>query len=224
MRVLFAEDDKVIRESVKKLLTANYFSVDAVDNGLDALEYARSTAYVLMILDIMMPGLDGLEVVKRARAEGISAPVLFLTARDAVEDRVSGLYAGADDYLVKPFAFEELLARVHALTRRSPAPLTDVLTIADLTLDTSKRRVSRGGKIIRLTSREYAIAEYMLKNAGRVLTREQIENVVWNYEYEGASNMVDVYIRYLRKKLDDGFPKKLIHTVKYAGYVMRAEE
>lgn len=225
MRILLAEDDKSIREAVSKMLKAQSYAVDAVDNGLDALDYMKNTPYALSILDIMMPGIDGLEVVRLARESGVVTPVMFLTARDSVEDRVKGLYAGADDYLVKPFAMEELIARVHVIIRRPKAEdaAKDILTLSDLTVDTRKKSVSRAGREIRLTGREYAILEYLMRHQGAVLSRAQIETSVWNYDYDGASNMIDVYIRCLRKKIDDGFDKKLIHTVRYQGYQMRED-
>lgn len=225
MRILLAEDDTSIREAVQKQLARNQYAVDAVDNGKDALDYLKSTKYDLAVLDIMMPEMDGLEVVRRARQSGISTIVLFLTARDSVQDRVDGLYAGADDYLIKPFAMEELLARVHVLIRRkSAASPSDTLSVSDLTIDTIKKTVFRAGQEIKLTSREYAILEYLMRNAGAVLSRDQIETSVWSYDYDGASNMVDVYIRYLRKKIDEGHASKLIHTVRYQGYVLREEK
>ncbi len=224
MRILLAEDDRMILTSVQKRLSAQGYAVDAVENGEDALSYMTSCEYSLVILDIMMPKLDGVTVLKRARQSGVKSPVMFLTAKDTIEDRTEGLYAGADDYLVKPFALEELLARVHVLLRRSGAASAgDVLTISDLTLDTRTHEVRRGGEEIRLTSREYAILELLMRNPGTVLSRERIENSVWNFDYDGASNMVDVYIRYLRKKLDEGRDEKLIRTVRYAGYCIRSD-
>ena len=225
MRILVAEDDRSIARAVEKGLRAANCFVDVCDNGLDALDFLRVTEYDVAILDIMMPGLDGLEVVRRARADGIRTPILFLTARDAIADRVEGLDAGGDDYLVKPFALEELLARVRVLSRRAGQSnvTTSVLEMEDLQVDTAARRVTRAGLEISLTAKEYALLEYLLRNRGTVLTRAQIEQHIFNYAYEGASNMVDVYIRYLRKKLDSGFEKKLIHTVRGAGYVMRVE-
>ena len=170
-----------------------------------------------------MPRMDGLEAVRRMREKGRETPVLFLTARDAVEDRVDGLNAGADDYLVKPFAYEELLARIHVLARRHKAT-GNLFALEDLTLDASRHTAMRGGVELRLTSREYAILEYLIRNAGVVLSRDRILENVWNMDYEGVSNMVDVYIRSLRKKVDDPFEKKLIHTVRGVGYVLRAQE
>lgn len=225
MRILIAEDDRSIATAVKKSLMAANYAVDHCDNGLDAYDYITSADYDVIIMDIMMPGEDGLSVVRRARQAGVKAPILFLTARDAIADRVEGLDAGGDDYLVKPFALDELMARVRVLSRRSggAAAVTNVLKLADLVVDTAAQKVTRAGKPISLTGREYTILEYMLRNQGIVLSRDRIEQNIFNYEYEGASNMVDVYIRYLRKKLDDGFDPKLIHTVRGVGYVMRAE-
>ncbi len=225
MRILIAEDDRSIATAVKKSLMAANYAVDHCDNGLDAYDYITSADYDVIIMDIMMPGEDGLSVVRRARQAGVKAPILFLTARDAIADRVEGLDAGGDDYLVKPFALDELMARVRVLSRRSggAAAVTNELKLADLVVDTAAQKVTRAGKPISLTGREYTILEYMLRNQGIVLSRDRIEQNIFNYEYEGASNMVDVYIRYLRKKLDDGFEPKLIHTVRGVGYVMRAE-
>lgn len=223
MRILIAEDDKSIAIAVKKSLAAANYAVDHCDNGSDAYDFLTSAEYDVIIMDIMMPGENGLSVVQRARRAGIKTPILFLTARDAVSDRVAGLDAGGDDYLVKPFAMDELMARVRVLSRRTGAgtSVTNELKLADLEVNTASQRVTRNGQTIALTGREYTILEYMLRNQGIVLTRDQIEQNIFNYEYEGASNMVDVYIRYLRKKLDDGFEPKLIHTVRGVGYVMR---
>ncbi len=224
MRILFAEDDRDIRLSVSKMLRAHTYAVDEVDNGRDALDYLLSAPYDLAILDIMMPETDGLTVAKKAREAGNATPIIFLTAKDALEDRLNGLYAGADDYITKPFAFEELLARVHVVIRRAGAGIkTDEISVSDLVVDTRMKKAVRAGKEIALTGREYAILEYLIKNAGAVLSREQIQSGVWGYDYEGVSNMIDVYIKNLRKKLDDGFDKKLIHTVRYLGYVLREE-
>ena len=166
----------------------------------------------------MLPGLSGIEVLKRIRAEGNRVPVLFLTARDGVDDRVKGLDCGADDYLVKPFAFEELLARIRVMLRRTTEHTTDELTLGDLTVDLKSHQVRRAGKSVELSGKEFAMLEYLMRNQGRVLSREQIEQHVWNFDYEGGSNMVDVYIRYLRKKIDEGFEQKLIHTVRAVSY------
>lgn len=221
MRVLVAEDEKNLNSVIAKSLKAQNYSVDTCFNGSEALDYIACAQYDVIILDIMMPKLSGIEVVKRIRSKNDKTPVLFLTARDSIEDRVTGLDAGADDYLVKPFALDELLARVRVLVRRSFDNVSDVLRAADLTLDVKSRMVKRGEVDIELTSKEFAILEYMLRNKGIVLSREQIEQHIWNYDYEGGTNVVSVYIRYLRKKVDDSFDKKLIHTVRGTGYVLK---
>ena len=223
MRLLIAEDDRLTADTLAKRLREEAYAVDVCYNGTDAWDYLISAEYDVAVLDIMMPGIDGLTLVSRLRANGVSTPVLLLTARDAVSDRVQGLNAGADDYLVKPFAFDELSARLRVLTRRSGTQRTNRFILGDLSVDADSRSVSRGEKSIPLTSREYALLEYMIRNQGRVLSREQITEHVWSYDYEGASNMVDVYIRNLRRKVDEGFEKKLIHTVRYTGYVLREE-
>ena len=220
MRMLIAEDDRMTADTLAKRLRDEHYAVDVCYNGLDAWDYLNSAAYDVAVLDIMMPGIDGLTLVRRLRSAGVYTPVLLLTARDAIDDRVEGLNAGADDYLVKPFAFEELSARLRVLTRRTKQT-TNRFELCDLVVDADSRTVSRGGEEIALTSREYALVEYMIRNKGRVLSRSQIIEHVWSYDYEGASNMVDVYIRTLRKKIDEGRAVKLIHTVRYAGYVLK---
>ena len=222
MRLLIAEDDRMTADMLAKRLREEHYAVDVCYTGTDALDYAMSADYDVAVFDIMMPGIDGIRLVERLRGAGVHMPVLLLTARDAVSDRVMGLNSGADDYMVKPFAFEELSARLRVLTRRT-RQTTNLFVLADLVVDADRRSVSRGGREIALTSREYALLEYMMRNKGHVLTREQIIEHVWSYDYEGASNMVDVYIRNLRKKIDDGRDKKLIHTVRYMGYVLREE-
>lgn len=222
MRLLIAEDDRLTADTLAKRLKEEHYAVDVCYNGLDAWDYAVSADYDVAVFDIMMPGMDGLELVRKLRDAGKHMPVLLLTARDAVSDRVTGLNSGADDYMVKPFAFEELSARLRVLTRRS-RQTTNTFELADLVVDADKRSVTRGGRAVTLTSREYAMLEYMIRNKGHVLTREQMIEHVWSYDYEGASNMVDVYIRNLRKKIDDGQEKKLIHTVRYMGYVLRED-
>jgi len=225
MRILLVEDDRAISGAVKKRLMAEHHAVDVCETGPDARDYIRVTEYDVILMDIMLPGEDGLSIVRGIRADGITTPVLFLTARDAVADRVLGLDAGGDDYLVKPFALDELMARIRVLARRSTAApaLTSRLTVADLEMDTVSHQVRRGEKSISLTGREYALLEYLLRNRGAVLSREQIEQKLFSYDYMGASNMVDVYIRYLRKKIDEGFDTKLIHTVRGVGYSLREE-
>lgn len=221
MRLLVVEDEIHLQNIVKKRLQKAGYSVDACGDGRDALDYLSATPYDAVILDIMLPGMSGTEVLKTIRRQGNHVPVLFLTARDGIADRVEGLDCGADDYLVKPFAFEELLARIRVMLRRNTGVSTDELVLADLRVDVGSHTVARGGRQIELSAKEFSVLEYLMRNRGRVLSREQIEQHVWDFDYEGGSNMVDVYIRYLRKKLDEGYEKKLIHTVRGAGYVMR---
>ena len=223
MRILIVEDELDLQNILTKRLRAEYYSVDACDNGNDALEYIHLTPYDIIILDIMIPGVDGLQVLQMMRAENNNTPVLLLTAKDSIEDRVKGLDYGADDYLVKPFAFDELLARMRVLTRRQIGSTTNIYQIDDLIVDSNKQKVSRAGNLIELSSKEFAILEYMIRNKDVVLTRDKIEQHVWNYDYEGGSNIIDVYIRYLRKKIDSGYETKLIHTIRGAGYVLRVK-
>ena len=221
MRILIAEDERDLNHILAKRLRAAGYAVDACFDGRDALAYLNGADYDAAVLDILMPGMDGLEVLRRLRYAGSSTPVLLLTARDTVSDRVRGLDAGANDYLVKPFSFDELMARVRVLLREKNAARTNVFTLADLTLDCNHHSVERGGTAVALSAKEFALLEYLLRNQGTVLSREQIENHVWDYGYEGGTNVVDVYIRYLRKKLDEGHVVKLIHTVRGSGYVLR---
>ena len=223
MRILLAEDDRAISSAVLKRLQAENHAVDLCETGPDAYDYIRLTDYDVILMDIMLPGEDGLSVVRRARAGGVTAPILFLTARDSIADRVTGLDAGGDDYLVKPFALDELSARIRVLGRRSAARVTNEITVGDLSIDTAARSVVRAGRTIALTGREYSLLEFLARNKGVVLSRDRIEQKLFSYDYMGASNMVDVYIRYLRKKIDDGFGSKLIHTVRGVGYVLREE-
>lgn len=221
MRVLLAEDEKSLsRIMVKQLKSAGY-SVDSCFDGAEAYELIRSTDYDAAVFDVMMPLMSGFEVVRKIREQGIDTPVIFLTARDSIEDRVTGLDIGADDYLVKPFSFEELSARLRVMTRKKYGGKTGVITVEDLIIDTASMRVERGGREISLSAKEYELLRYLASNRGVVLSREKIENHIWNYDYEGGTNVVDVYIRYLRKKLDEGEERKLIHTVRGAGYVIR---
>ena len=224
MRILVAEDEKSLNRVITKRLESEGYSVDSCFNGEDALDYMYVGEFDAVIMDIMMPKLDGIEAVKRMRARGDSTPVIFLTAKDSTSDRVAGLDAGAEDYLTKPFAFEELLARIRVMTRKKSGNTTNVYTVADLVLDTSSRTVQRGGTQITLSAKEYDILEYLILNKGKIISREKIENHVWNFDYSGGTNIVDVYIRYLRKKLDDGFDEKLIHTVRGMGYVLKISE
>ena len=221
MRILVVEDEKRLNRIISEALEDEGYSVDSCFNGLDALDYAGGADYDVIILDIMMPRMDGLEVVRRLRSGGNSTPVLFLTARDSVADRVTGLESGGDYYLVKPFDFQELMAVVRVMTRKYTGNRSNVYTIADLRLDATAKTVTRAGKSIELTAKEFALLEYMLRNKGVVLSREMIENNLWNYDYEGGTNVVDVYVGYLRKKMDTGFDRKLIHTVWGAGWVLK---
>jgi two-component system, OmpR family, copper resistance phosphate regulon response regulator CusR len=223
MRILVAEDEKHLNRIISEAMEDEGYSVDSCFNGADALDYALSADYDVMILDIMMPKLDGLELVRRLRSGGNNTPVLFLTARDSVADKVEGLESGGDYYLTKPFDFQELVAVVHVMTRKYTGNRSNTYTIADLTLDSAAKTAVRAGKSIDLTQKEFALLEYMVRNRGVVLSREMIENNLWNYDYEGGTNVVDVYIGYLRKKMDTGFDKKLIHTVWGTGWVLREE-
>ena len=221
--ILIVDDDVELVTLLVDYLQLEGFAPVAAHNGTEALELLSRQEFEIVVLDVMMPVLDGFELVRRLRAVGNSTPVIFLTARDDIEDRVCGLDIGADDYLVKPFAFDELLARIRVVLRKHSSGRTSVLTVGDLEVDTAARKVRRAGREINLSAKEYELLHYLLLNKGIVLSREKIENHIWNYDYEGGTNVVDVYIRYLRKKLDDGFDKKLIHTVRGMGYVLREE-
>ena len=223
MRILVVEDEKHLNRIISEALEDEGYSVDSCFNGLDGLEYASGAAYDVIILDIMMPKMDGLEMVRRLRLQGSATPVLFLTARDSVADRVKGLESGGDYYLVKPFDFKELMAVVRVMTRKYTGNRSNVYTIADQTLDAAAKTVTRAGRNIEPTAKEYSLLEYMMRNRGGVLSREMIENNLWNFDYEGGTNIVDVYMGYLRKKMDAGFEKKLIHTVWGTGWVLREE-
>ena len=223
MRILLAEDEDDLREVTVKRLKTEGFGVDGCRDGQEALEYLDAADYNLVILDIMMPRLDGLSVLRKLRSVGNPVPVLLLTAKDAVSDRVQGLDAGADDYLTKPYAFEELMARIRALVRRNSTEKSDVLTVGDLSVELSTKRVMRGEKEILLSAKEFGLLETLIRHKGQVLSRAQLENQVWDFGFEGSSNIVDVYIRYLRRKVDDPFEKKLIHTIRGAGYVLKEE-
>jgi len=225
MRVLLVEDEHKISAYVKRGLEECGYAVDAVFTGRDALNWAVATNYDLIILDIMLPNIDGLTACRELRQRGNRTPVLMLTARDAVDDRVNGLDAGADDYLVKPFAMKELLARMRALTRRTgDQPKSPTLSFADLSLDTRTHQVRRAGRLIPLAIKEFSVLECLLREPERVLTRTQIAEHVWNYDTFNQSNVVDVYIRNLRRKVDDPYEKKLIHTVRGVGYRLSLNE
>lgn len=221
MRVLVVEDEKDLNRVITRKLKAEGYSVDSCFDGAEALDYMEMTPYDVIVMDIMMPEKNGYQVLKEMREKGNRSPVLFLTARDALEDRVKGLDLGADDYLVKPFHFEELMARIRVMLRRNHGSVSNRLALADLTLDCDTHEVRQGEKRIELSAKEFSILEYMLRNKGIVLSREKLETHIWNYEYQGASNMIDVYIRYLRLKIDKEFEPKLIHTVRGVGYVLR---
>lgn len=224
MRILVIEDQKSLAHTIARRLQEVGYSVDIALDGQEGLNFIQTASYDLIILDIMLPKIDGITLLKLVRNKGVQTPVLCLTAKDSIEDRVTGLDSGADDYLVKPFSFDELLARVRALLRRYSQIKDPIIQIKDLVIDTNSRKVTRAGKVIDLTSKEYSVLEYLARNKGRVLTRSQIAEHVWNYDFEGTSNIVDVYIRYLRRKIDDGFPEKLIHTIRGVGYMLRDEE
>lgn len=221
MRVLVVEDERDLNRLIKKRLKEEGLSVDACYNGEEALDYLASVDYDLLISDIMMPKMDGIELVKRVREMKKDIPFIFLSAKDAVEDRVGGLDAGADDYLIKPFAFEELLARVRVLLRKNANIKTNVLKVGDLSLNLDTHLVKRGDKEIELSSKEFNLLSYMMLNSGIVLSREKLEEHVWDFDFSGSSNVIDVYIRYLRKKIDDGFETKLIKTIRGEGYTIK---
>ena len=224
MRILVVEDEKKLNELITKTLIQAHYSVDSCFDGLSAFDYFMCAEYDAIVLDIMLPEMNGLEVLQKIRRKGNPTPILLLTAKDSIEDRVAGLDSGADDYLIKPFAFDELLARIRAMIRRNSKGTTNVFTVADLVVDCDARTVKRGEIPIMLASKEFSVLEYLIRNAGTVLSREKISAHIWNYDFEGGSNVVDVYIRYLRKKLDDDFNPKLIQTVRGAGYVLRIEK
>ena len=221
MRILVCEDQKDLNKIITNHLTSEGYSADSCYDGQEALDFMDMADYDAVILDVMMPKKDGFAVLREMRSVKNATPVLFLTARDSIEDRVRGLDLGGNDYLIKPFSFDELLARIRAMTRKTAGNASNIFTAADLTLDVSSRSCRRGEKDIALSAKEFSLLEYLMRNKGRVLTRDMIENNLWNYEYEGGTNAVDVYIRYLRKKMDDDFEPKLIHTVRGSGYVLR---
>ena len=223
MRLLVVEDEKKLNELIRKKLEKEYYGVDSCFDGEEAVRYVEGTEYDAIILDIMLPKLDGFEVIKKIRARKNKVPILLLTARDNIDDKVKGLDYGADDYLVKPFIFEELMARIRVLLRRNSGNADNVITIANLKVDLDAKLVFRDDVLIKLSGREYSILEYLIRNKGKILPRERIENHIWNYEYEGGTNVIDVYIRYLRKKIDDSYTPKLIHTVRGLGYVLRVD-
>ena len=223
MRLLVVEDEKKLNELITKKLEKEYYGVDSCFDGEEAIRYVEGTEYDAIILDIMLPKFDGFEVIKRIRAKKNKVPILLLTARDNIDDKVKGLDYGADDYLVKPFIFEELMARIRVLLRRNSGNADNVVTIANLKVDLDAKTVFRDDLLIKLSGREYSILEYLIRNKGKILSRERIEDHIWNYDYEGGTNVIDVYIRYLRKKIDDSYTPKLIHTIRGLGYVLRVD-
>lgn len=218
MRILLVEDEEKVSGFVARGLMAERFAVDVIGDGQAGLELATTYSYDLVILDLMLPKMDGTQVLRRLRSQNVNVPVLILTARDAVSDKVGNFDVGADDYLTKPFAFAELLARVKALLRRGPVSRSSVVRVGDLELDRLSQQVKRAGKRIDLTSKEYSLLEYLMSNAGRVLSRTMIIEHVWDQSFDGITNIVDVYVRHLRSKVDDPFDRKLIHTVRGVGY------
>lgn len=224
MRFLLIEDDVALQDIITKKLQTEGYSVDTCGDGVSGYDYASSVEYDCIILDIMLPGRNGIDVLRQLRGEGNASYILLLTARDGIEERVAGLDAGADDYLIKPFAFEELLARVRTLMRRQSVIRDSLLSLGDLTMNVSEHTVVRGDKKIDLTAREYALLEYLLRNQGKALTRTQISDHVWNNEFEYDSNIVDVYVRYLRGKIDKPFERKLIQTVRGVGYTIKCDQ
>jgi heavy metal response regulator len=223
MRILVVEDEKKVASFIKKGLEEEHYAVDIAYDGEEGLTLAQINEYDLILLDIMLPILDGMEVLRQIRRNGSNVPVLMLTAKDSVEDIVTGLDGGSDDYLTKPFSFAELVARVRALLRRKEKEKTDLLTVGDLSLSTSTHRVKRGDREIELTAKEYALLEYLMRNPNRILTRVLITEHVWDYHFDPSTNVIDVYVNYLRKKIDQGFEKKLIHTIWGSGYMIKDE-
>ncbi len=223
MRLLVVEDERRLAELIARRFRSEHYEVDLAYEGDDGLVRARSGGYDAIVLDRMLPGIDGIEICRRLRCAKVETPILMLTARRELQERVEGLDAGADDYLGKPFAFSELLARVRALTRRAERPLLpNVLQIADLSLDMQRHRVELAGAEVELSPREFALLEYLMRNAGQVVTREQILDRVWGYDAEPEGNVIDLYIHYLRRKLDVARPEPLIKTVRGVGYMIRA--
>lgn len=221
MRILVAEDERDLNRLLTEALGRAGYGVDSCFDGEAALDYLLCAEYDAIVLDVMMPRMDGYQFLRRIRESGDETPVIFLTARSSIDDRVQGLDMGADDYLVKPFEMDELLARLRVMTRKRSGQHSSLYTLADLTLDAAAKRVERGSQAVELSAKEFAILEYMLRNKGTVLSREQIVGNVWNYDYLGSSNVVDVYISYLRKKIDGDHEQKLIHTVWGTGWVLK---
>ncbi|GJL54088.1 MAG: DNA-binding response regulator [Nitrospirales bacterium] len=223
MRILVVEDEPKVASFIRRALEEESYAVDVCADGQQGQDWAQSIDYDLIVLDLMLPGIPGLELLKHIRKSGVKTPVMILTARSEVDQRVKGLDAGADDYLTKPFAIEELLARARALLRRAGGVPTGVLEVGDLVLNPVTREVTRGDQRIELTTKEYALLEYLMRNAGRVLTRPMITEHVWDLDFDTFTNVIDVYISYLRNKIDKGREQSLIQTVRGSGYVMRAD-
>lgn len=221
MRILIAEDDISLNRLITEKLKKEYYTVDSCFLGDEVLSFFLGAEYDLIILDIMLPNMNGLEILSEIRKQGKKTPILLLTAKNSIEDKVKGLDLGADDYMVKPFAFEELLARIRVLVRRQNQNIDQTYTVADLIIDDKAKTVTRNNIPLSLSSKEFNILLYMVMHKGQVLSREKLNQHMWNYDYDGSSNIIDVYIRYLRKKIDDGFEKKLIHTIRGEGYVIR---
>jgi two-component system copper resistance phosphate regulon response regulator CusR len=221
MKILVVEDDRIVGQYVKRGLEEQGYHADLVDDGLEALRLVSGGHYDLVILDLRLPGMTGFEVLRTVRDRGITSPILVLTAQDAVDHKVQALRSGADDYVTKPFAFEELLARVEAIARRPQQMRSTRLIVADLELDTATREVRRNGKLLDLTPKEYTVLEYLLRHPGRVMSRTLITEYAWDYHFDPGTNIVDVVINRLRKKIDAGHEKKLLHTVRGVGYVIR---
>ncbi|NIM49699.1 MAG: response regulator [Gemmatimonadales bacterium] len=223
MKILVVEDDRTVGQYVQRGLEENRYNVDLVADGSQGLERASHSTYDVIVLDLRLPGVSGVEVLRTLRDRGVDTPVLVLTAQDAVESKVQALRTGADDYVTKPFAFEELLARVEALGRRPKEIAPPVLQVADLVVDTGKHEVRRGDSYIELTPKEYAVLEFLARNSGRVMSRTLITEYAWDYHFDPGTNIVDVVINRLRKKVEHGFGKKLIHTIRGVGYVLKAD-
>lgn len=223
MRILVVEDEKKVARFIQQGLEEEHYTVDVTHDGIQGLAMAESGNYDVIVLDVLLPGKDGFAVTRELRTARVTTPILMLTAKTATEDKVAGLDSGADDYLTKPFAFAELLARIRSLLRRGTQEKTTVLSIADLELDTITHRARRGGKVIELTAKEYALLEFLLRNKDRVLSRTIIAEHIWDYHFDTGTNLIDVYINHVRNKVDSDFDVKLIHTVRGVGYVVKEE-
>ena len=221
MRILVIEDERDLNHLIKRKLKEEGYSVDSCYDGLEAIDYLNSASYDVLVTDIMMPRLDGINLIKGLRDKGDMTPAIFLSAKDSVDDRVKGLDAGADDYLIKPFAFDELLARIRVVLRKPQKIKTNVLKVRDLEMNVDSHEVKRGNRKIELSSKEFNLLRYMMMNEGIVLSRSTLEEHVWDFDYEGSSNLIDVYIRYLRKKIDENEEVKLIRTIRGMGYTIK---